>query len=194
MTDPIFDFDNMREDHKQNDVIAKMRPTILQIGYACDLDAFCLLNRSGEIYSHEEFEKFVAEMEEFYRLANEQDIIDTNDFERKERKGNLQMPSPEKAPVAKYVYLISKGNGHFKIGITSNPKSRLSQIRTVEPNVEILHNFFADDAIGAEAALHHAFKEKNVGGEWFALSGKDIFEISAIEEYKNSKFIGSGYE
>ena len=113
-------FNDLKKHYKSNGIAARMFPNILRISYVPDLDALCLLDMSNNILTHGEFSEFVAEMKKFYHLVSEQDIIDTNDFERKEQKRNLQMSSPKKVPVAKYVYLISKGNGHFKIGITSN--------------------------------------------------------------------------
>jgi hypothetical protein len=182
---PSFNFKKLRNTFKENPWLAHVTSPIIQIIYI-QAGVFCLVDQHGDIFPHEEFKKLVAEIDKFYQLATNQDITDSNNFRHKK---TFQSSSLKRKLSAKYVYLISKGNGHFKIGITSNPKGRLSQIRIVEPNAEILHNFWADDAFKAESILHCTYKHKNIGGEWFSLSGKDILEISTINEYKNGEFI-----
>lgn len=74
-----------------------------------------------------------------------------------------------------YVYFISDGLGHVKIGKADDPKQRLKQLQTSNPCelklLEIIevekskfHNF---DAIDFENELHHLFKEHKIRAEWF---------------------------
>lgn len=89
----------------------------------------------------------------------------------------------------KKVYLMIRNTGDYKIGVSSNPKARLANFKTVDPGIKLLHSFIADNPIIAEEVLHHIFREKNVGGEWFRLSKNDIADIQSVIEYKDGKFI-----
>jgi hypothetical protein len=184
---PKFNFEVIKR--KFTDKTHLSFPAFLQIGYTEEFDAFCLLDQRGLIYSRDEFIALVNEIGKFYLSVNPQDITDTNnDIISQSHSDNCQEIVVKKNKVWKYVYLISKGNNHYKIGITSNLKSRLSQIRTVEPRALLLHFFGADDALRAERILHKNYISKNVGGEWFNLSISDIEDIKFITEFKNGKF------
>jgi Meiotically up-regulated gene 113 len=68
-------------------------------------------------------------------------------------------------------------SAHFKIGISANPESRLSQLRANIPfplHIEKIwllpHRFVAQDI---EASIHDAFSHCNTSGEWFLHPIKD---------------------
>lgn len=171
-----------------------LAPPFLQMWYVEEIDAFCLVDQRGEILSHDEFKELVSKLEVFYRTYSPQDIADTNNYNQTRVTSQGRDGSDRKESVSKHVYLIRKINGDCKIGVTSNLKTRLSQIRTVEPKVILLHSFYADDAYKCEKFLHDFFWDQNVGGEWFDLASDDIESMKSITEYKDGEFIRGNNE
>lgn len=96
-------------------------------------------------------------------------------------RGNKYIPKKE------YVYIIKNiENGLFKIGYSTNPKNRISSIKT-SAGVEIDEIEVAEVVNGrnVEKHLHRLFKNKRKLGEWFKLSKNDI--KLAKEELENHK-------
>jgi hypothetical protein len=92
---------------------------------------------------------------------------------------NLKGNGNENKNVLK-TYLIEDGaNGVFKIGKTINVQQRFNSLKTANPNIKIIlviNGFF-------ETELHEKYKKKQISGEWFSLSKKDIKDI--IQQYSN---------
>lgn len=80
-----------------------------------------------------------------------------------------------------YVYLmIDLTNNFYKIGISNSPKYREFTLQSEKPTIELLANKkFINRKIAKsfENALHSAYKEKRLRGEWFKLEETDIAEI-----------------
>jgi len=80
-----------------------------------------------------------------------------------------------------YVYLmIDLTNNFYKIGISNSPKYREFTLQSEKPTIELLANKkFINRKIAKsfENALHSAYKEKRLRGEWFKLDEIDIAEI-----------------
>lgn len=184
MSNPSFNFEELRSTFNKSPWLAKVTSPILQMVYA-QSDTFCLTDRQGNIFTYEEFKKLVDEMEKFYRIFSDQDITDSNINRSKSHHYSRKSKSPTKR---KMVYLM-KANGNYKIGVSLNPKERLKQLKIGLSSINLIHSFNADDALQAEETLHHIFKKKNVGGEWFSLSGEDIADIQSVTEYKDGEFI-----
>ena len=88
-----------------------------------------------------------------------------------------------------FVYLMQADTGHYKIGRSVDPVKRLKVFNTEMPvQVNMLHVFPADNAIEAEAQLHHEFRDKRYMGEWFSLEPADIRYIGGIIEFSNHAF------
>ncbi len=183
---PVFGFDVLRRRFSEHPILAKVDQLILQICYIDQVDAFCPLDQLGHLYTHEEFRKLVVEMEKFYQLVSDREIEEGNNA-AVSRKHNYAAPGVKRES-SKSVYLMRKNNGDCKIGISLNPKDRLKQVKTVEPSIELLCFFNADDPLKAEESLHNNYMGKHVGGEWFDLTGKDIQYIESIKEYKDGRF------
>ena len=101
-------------------------------------------------------------------------------------RGNKYIPKKE------YVYIIKNiENGLFKIGYSTNPKNRISSIKT-STGAEIDEIEVAEVVNGrsVEKHLHRLFKNKRKLGEWFKLSKNDI--KIAKEELKKHKSITDG--
>ncbi len=69
-----------------------------------------------------------------------------------------------------FVYFIAnRGQGTVKIGISTDPEKRLSQLQTSNHDqLEILAVMEADER--TEGLLHRRFKSHRLSGEWFTLS------------------------
>ena len=77
-----------------------------------------------------------------------------------------------------YVYLMhDKRNGYHKIGISKEPKYREKTLQSEQPAIEMVCNKKYPSRKIAETieyALHRAYAEQRVRGEWFDLSPLDI--------------------
>lgn len=83
-----------------------------------------------------------------------------------------------------YIYLI-KGvfpSKCYKIGLTKEPKSRISTLGVQLPfPIEVIHLIKTNDMRGLEKALHNKYADKRVNGEWFALTDSDVQEICSMK-------------
>lgn len=81
-----------------------------------------------------------------------------------------------------FVYLMKdETNGYHKIGISNRPEYRERTLQSEKPTIVLLCAKKYPSRIIAEAieaALHKAFWEKRIRGEWFDLSDKDVMEIT----------------
>jgi predicted GIY-YIG superfamily endonuclease len=86
------------------------------------------------------------------------------------------------------VYLIKAGQtNNYKIGISDNPQSRLSNIQTshyeklsIVKSVEYSTRFIA---LSVEEFLHKKYKKFNTVGEWFVFDSGQIKEIQKYLEF-----------
>lgn len=80
-----------------------------------------------------------------------------------------------------YVYLMwDTTNGFHKIGISNNPRYRERTLQSEKPTIELLKAKQYPTRLIAEAieaALHKAYADKRLRGEWFNLSPSDIEHI-----------------
>lgn len=80
-----------------------------------------------------------------------------------------------------FVYLMADtSNGFFKIGISNNPQYREHTLQSEKPTIELLASKLYPSRTIAEAiefALHKAFGDKRLRGEWFELSESDVNDI-----------------
>lgn len=87
-----------------------------------------------------------------------------------------------------HVYVVSQIglNGYYKIGITNNMKSRLSNFNNVAPigiNVEVCIE--SEDTPLIEKYFHQYFKDYNSNLEWYKLSDDQLQElINYLETYE----------
>lgn len=80
-----------------------------------------------------------------------------------------------------FVYLMKdETNGYYKIGISNRPEYRERTLQSEKPTIALLCAKEFPTRIIAEAiesALHKAFEDKRLRGEWFALDEKDVLDI-----------------
>lgn len=80
------------------------------------------------------------------------------------------------------VYLI-EGNGHHKIGITSDVKKRLSGLQTSNPfPLKLIKTWETPDNGLWEDYLHNKYKKYRVQREWFKLPDELLQELIAIHD------------
>lgn len=77
-----------------------------------------------------------------------------------------------------YVYLMKDfSNGYYKIGMSNKPEYRERTLQSEKPTIEMIANKRYPSrkiAEAIEAALHNAFSEKRIRGEWFSLDAIDV--------------------
>lgn len=80
-----------------------------------------------------------------------------------------------------YVYLMhDTAKGFHKIGISNNPEYREHTLQSEKPTIELLASKAFPSRLIAEAiesALHKAFGEKRLRGEWFKLDEQDVIDL-----------------
>lgn len=81
-----------------------------------------------------------------------------------------------------HVYLmIDKANNFYKIGISNKPDYREKTLQSEKPTIEMICCKRLPSrkiASSIEQALHQAYKDKRIRGEWFSLTANDIKEIT----------------
>lgn len=79
-----------------------------------------------------------------------------------------------------FVYLIKNGV-FYKIGKSENPEARLKQLKTATPNsLELIDQWEVTDRWDVEKFLHDSFYTRQVSGEWFFLSEKELIELGGL--------------
>lgn len=85
-----------------------------------------------------------------------------------------------------YVYLMKDvSNNYYKIGISKTPEYRERTLQSEKPTIEMICNKKLPARKIAEAfekALHTAFADKRIRGEWFSLDENDVMLL--IETFK----------
>jgi hypothetical protein len=78
------------------------------------------------------------------------------------------------------VYLIRGNDGRYKIGIAKDPKQRIRQLQTGNPDsMKLIEIYQSENAFKIETALHNRFSHVRQSGEWFDLSVTE--EVKFIE-------------
>lgn len=91
-----------------------------------------------------------------------------------------------------YIYLISCESDEtavYKIGYSKNPKQRLKELKTGNPNtLKIVAEFQTKHNRKVKSTFHNIYKHLNVNGKWFSLSSKDAEEFLAQCEQMEKNF------
>lgn len=73
------------------------------------------------------------------------------------------------------IYLISDNESRYKIGFSSNPKSRLKQLQTGGATVyDLLYEIECNHTTKVEKTLHRYYAQYRRHGEWFELIEEDV--------------------
>ena len=76
--------------------------------------------------------------------------------------------------------MIDTANGYHKIGISNHPEYREGTLQSEKPTIELVcAKRYPSRVIASaiESALHTAFGEKRLRGEWFNLNEKEVNDI-----------------
>ena len=81
--------------------------------------------------------------------------------------------------MSEYIYLIQHPDkeGWFKVGETSNPSQRLTQLQIANPSELSYHSLYESRAANSDRECHAALSHLNRRGEWFE---GDIDEAAEI--------------
>lgn len=83
-----------------------------------------------------------------------------------------------------YIYLVrqSDKSPYYKIGFSTNPAARVSQLEASSPTRFVLiHLIKVSTGVKLERELHRKFASKRARNEWFKLSKEDVDYVKAIE-------------
>ena len=75
-----------------------------------------------------------------------------------------------------YIYIV-KSNGKYKIGYTSNLKSRLKDYKIHFGLVELVYVYKGYNCFDLEQTIHNMVILKKINGEWFDLNSNDVLKI-----------------
>tara|TARA_R110000744_G_scaffold142174_1_gene253720 strand:- start:71 stop:517 length:447 start_codon:yes stop_codon:yes gene_type:complete len=78
-----------------------------------------------------------------------------------------------------------KSEDKYKIGHSKDVIYRLSQLKTGNPDIELLSE--CDSSIVTESALQSLYHKKRTDGEWFDLSSSDVENIVTLMERTTKK-------
>jgi hypothetical protein len=71
-----------------------------------------------------------------------------------------------------YFTYLMKSKGLFKIGQSQDPKLRLSQLKTGNPDITLIT--YGKGA--TESMMHKLYDKKRIIGEWFKLTDKEVVD------------------
>lgn len=138
-----------------------------------------LTDQSRKIPSREEWELMKIIIDDFYGMANDQDIKNHNDEMVISPVTQSQPKEKKKHKYSKgFVYFIKADNGLIKIGKTKDLNKRLDHFTAKLPyRLDLIHSIKTDDTQELEEYFHNKFSKKRKRGEWFELDDKDIREV-----------------
>lgn len=97
------------------------------------------------------------------------------------RKENIRKLNAKKNPNG-YIYILQ--NKHFdliKIGVSSNPKRRIQDIRSYIPfEVDCVFLKYYLDVYSLEKIIENTFSNNRVKGEWYQCYKEDVSELISI--------------
>lgn len=99
-----------------------------------------------------------------------------------DKRHKRQHSLPSRVQRTGYVYLAYADTGHYKIGLSVDPRSRIKHFDTKMPvEVKLVHVIETDDMQRLEGELHRRYEGQRVTGEWFELSQDDVAFIQSIK-------------
>jgi len=87
--------------------------------------------------------------------------------------GDCKIQNNENARQQKSLYIMKcKNTGHYKIGISANPKARESTLQSEKPSIKMVGQW--DQLAGMERELHQQYADQRIRGEWFNLTPTQV--------------------
>jgi len=132
-------------------------------------------NNTADIICLEDWQRLRSYINNFYQSQIQNAIDQANN-----EKDNQQV-----TPIS-YIYIIQSENKLYKIGISTNPRKRLSTLQTGSPvPLKLLIQFEGCD--DDEKQLHDLFIHRRQRGEWFRLSDDDLASIKCLSGSKGNR-------
>jgi plasmid maintenance system antidote protein VapI len=75
---------------------------------------------------------------------------------------------------------MAEPGGLFKIGKSSDPERRRSQLLPQWPGLRVIHMIRTEAMFAVEKAIHLRYVRRRVIGEWFRLNDEEVNEIRAL--------------
>jgi hypothetical protein len=164
-------------------------------------DKECLVFHDGFFYlerlTTDEINEYLSLLKNTLDHLNEVNLTTKSynlEFEMELRNpGILEKKVKVKVPKSGDIYIIfCKRTKLYKIGFTcSGIFSRLSQLKTANPDIEIHSHFKTDDVILTESWLHNYYKDKKVSREWYELTESDLEFIKQILTKKENDVLSN---
>lgn len=140
-------------------------------------------NGSGSIYFDKYYGKYVfyAYVWSEHKRVRRKKLFDTlEEAEACANEYNYQDDNPC------FVYFVSDGHGHIKIGMSKNIKTRMHHLQNASPyDLTLLGSLEVGQrelTYELENDIHRELKEKQMRKEWFAMSDEEAIEV--IKKYQ----------
>lgn len=96
--------------------------------------------------------------------------------------------SEEMSDRTRFVYVMARGDGCHKIGVSADPDDRCRQLcGSAAQEVEVVALWPRDqtEAFKIESCAHQALWQRAVGGEWFAISAREACDavLDSIDRF-----------
>ena len=147
-------------------------------------DEDCLRDQFGGIITAREYYELLDKVGSFYENVNDDDIEEYNKAVQVELHNELISDSKraENKPENQgYVYFVQADGQHYKIGGTSNLKSRMKSLQVASPNdLRLIAWLEINDWPEKEDQLHEYFDDKKIHGEWFDITVSEIIEWARL--------------
>ena len=131
---------------------------------------------------------YIKKLQKTYNRLSSRTIFELNTIQKEYLTQELEGTKQSKFPKEKkrgYVYFLKSGK-YIKIGRCKVLQKRISQIKTLSPDLTITHTIKTNDCIQCEKYFHEKYIKKRGNGEWFSLDETDIKKIKRIRQ-KNFK-------
>ncbi len=100
-------------------------------------------------------------------------------FGRKKKQCHISSVMPVN-PVKGWVYVVrTTVVGRFKIGKTNNIDRRLAQLRTVDPDIELVMAIPSQDTTVTELDAHYEMRQHHYKGELFDIPEEELERLRA---------------
>lgn len=152
-----------------------------------------LRENGGFIVGLEDYKALINSTKDFHETVTAEQIDEYNEqirqAQHEEYERSRNTPKPKKI-VNGYLYFVQADNAHFKIGVTTNLKSRMKSLQVASPNNLVLkayiefNNYEKDEVYEAEREAHIYFDDDWLTGEWFDISLKDIQKFAKAFSYE----------
>lgn len=144
----------------------------------------CLRDQFGGVITAREYYELLNKVGRFYENINDDDIEKFNKKVNAELHNELIAESKhvkDKPKKQGYVYFVQADGQHYKIGGTSNLKSRIENLQVASPNdLNLIAWIETDDWQKKEKQAHEYFNDKKIHGEWFDITLSEILDWAEL--------------